>query len=309
MSNRSSHAASSEEISHKHSFIGRGLDDSLQKGFGLLSGVIRAPFHSTTINPNILNYLPITLIQETHSTSCSPSFWISQIELSSLHSFVHFFSRRIWPNSFRRRGCTSPLKFSRSSIPFPSTIIQLETPCRQRVFFVFIKTFYCTIFQFNQRVLFQSCLRQRSNNINIVVSKFVTFTIPKYCVVYPSQFILCIIMRVSSLPNNFIYEPFFAKDFIHKNLHIMNNMPIQMHIDACILAHHTFDSHEVLVHPVEVTLLVPNIAIHLLLEILHIFVIEILLGILDGFPHKRIAADIDFLGIIGSAGKGRVDIN
>ena len=89
----------------------------------------------------------------------------------------------------------------------------------------------------------------------------------------------------------------------------MSDVIIQMHIDACILAHHALDCHQILVHPVEVSFLVPDVSVHFLLKLFHFLIIEILLRFFHYFLHKRIAADKDFLGIIGSAGKGRVNIN
>ena len=89
----------------------------------------------------------------------------------------------------------------------------------------------------------------------------------------------------------------------------MPDVPIQMYIDGSILTHDGFDSHEVLVHPVEVALLVPDIAVHFFLESLELIHIKLLLGLRDSLSHRRIAANVDLLGIISSAGKRRVDIN
>ena len=89
----------------------------------------------------------------------------------------------------------------------------------------------------------------------------------------------------------------------------MSDVIVQMHIYAGVFAHHALDGHEVLVHPVEVTLLVPDVAIHLFLKRLHVVIVESLLSILYGFLHERIAANIYLLGIVGAAGKGRVNVN
>ena len=75
------------------------------------------------------------------------------------------------------------------------------------------------------------------------------------------------------MPYNLISEVLLPEYLIHKNLDIVSDVIIEMHIDACRLAHHALDSHEVLVHPVEVTLLVPDVAIHFLLKLLHLGVV------------------------------------
>ena len=82
-----------------------------------------------------------------------------------------------------------------------------------------------------------------------------------------------------------------------------------MHIDAGPFAHDTLDSHEISVHPVQVILLVPNVTIHLFLEGLHLFDVKFLLSLTDGISHFGVAAHIDLLGIVGSRGERRVNIN
>ena len=86
-------------------------------------------------------------------------------------------------------------------------------------------------------------------------------------------------------------------------------MVIKMHIDRGILTHHRADSHEIFVHPVEIFLLVPDVAIHFLLKSLQLIVVKLLLGLFERFGYERIPADVHFLGIVCTAGKGRVYVN
>ena len=89
----------------------------------------------------------------------------------------------------------------------------------------------------------------------------------------------------------------------------MSNMPIQMHIDTCRITHYRLDSHQVFIHPVEVTFLVPNVPIHLFLKRTQFFYIQFAFSLTDGFGHFGIATKIHLFGIISTAGKGWIDIN
>ena len=86
-------------------------------------------------------------------------------------------------------------------------------------------------------------------------------------------------------------------------------MPIQMHINGRRLTHDTLDGHEVLIHPVEILLLIPHVAVHLLLKGFQLVHVQLLLRLGDGLGHLWVPADIDLLGVVGAAGKGRVDID
>ena len=110
-------------------------------------------------------------------------------------------------------------------------------------------------------------------------------------------------------PNDLVHEIFFPKNFVQQNLYIVPNMPIQMHIDGCCLAHDRFDCHKIFIHPTEILFLVPHIAVHLLLKGFQLVNVQLPLRLGDGLRHLGIAADIDLFGVVGPAGKGRVDID
>lgn len=111
------------------------------------------------------------------------------------------------------------------------------------------------------------------------------------------------------LPDDFIDEVFFTKYFIHEYFDVVSNVIVKMYIDAGTLAHDAFDGDEVFVHPVEVSLFVPYVAIHFFLEGFQLFYIEFFFALLYGFCHFGVATNIHFLGIVGTGGKGRVDID
>ena len=113
----------------------------------------------------------------------------------------------------------------------------------------------------------------------------------------------------SIMPNYFISKIILPKHLIHQYLYIMSNMPIQMHINACRIAHYRLDSHQILVHPIEVTFFVPNVTIHLFLKRTQFFYIQFAFSLTDGLSHFGIAAKIYLFGIIGTAGKRWVNIN
>ena len=116
-------------------------------------------------------------------------------------------------------------------------------------------------------------------------------------------------MCCRALPNDFIAEVIFAENFVHEHLYIVSNVIIQMYINRRCLAHNALDGHEVLIYPVEVLLLVPHIAVHLLLKGFQLVDVQLLLRLGDGLGHLGIPADVDLLGIVGAAGKGRVNVD
>ena len=116
-------------------------------------------------------------------------------------------------------------------------------------------------------------------------------------------------MGSRTFPYNFIPKIILPKHLIHQYFYIMPNMIIQMHIDACRIAHYRLDSHQILVHPVEVTFLIPNVTIHLFLKRTQLLDIQFAFSLTNSFGHFGIATKIHLFGIIGTAGKGRVNIN
>ena len=86
-------------------------------------------------------------------------------------------------------------------------------------------------------------------------------------------------------------------------------MIIQMYINRCCFAHYGFNCHKIFIHPTEILFFIPNIAVHFFLKSFELINIEFLLSLSNGFCHLGITADIYFLGIIGTAGKGRININ
>ena len=86
-------------------------------------------------------------------------------------------------------------------------------------------------------------------------------------------------------------------------------MKIQMYVDRSRLAHDALDGHEVLIHPTEVLLLVPHIAVHLLLKGFQLVDVQLLLCPGNGLGHLRVPADVDLLGVVSATGKGRVNVD
>ena len=85
----------------------------------------------------------------------------------------------------------------------------------------------------------------------------------------------------------------------------MPNVPVQMHVDAGGVAHHGFDGDQVLVHPVEVVLFVPDIAVQGFFPAI---------GLETGAVGLRrlgfgMAAHQNLFAIVGTAGKRGVDVN
>ena len=89
----------------------------------------------------------------------------------------------------------------------------------------------------------------------------------------------------------------------------MADVPVEVHVDAGGVAHDGLDGHQVLVHPVEVALFVPDVAVHLLLEGAELVDVQFGLGLAEGLGGLGIAAEVDFLGVVRPAGKGRVDVD
>ena len=116
-------------------------------------------------------------------------------------------------------------------------------------------------------------------------------------------------MSIGLFPNNLIYKVLLSEYLIHQNLDIVSDMIVKVYVDAGGIAHDGLDGTEVFVHPVQVALLVPDVTIHLLLEGTQLVAVQFALGLVDSLCHSWIAAHIDLLGIVGSAGKGRVDIH
>ena len=110
------------------------------------------------------------------------------------------------------------------------------------------------------------------------------------------------------MPNYLVDKVILPEYLIHEDFDIVPDMVVEVHIDACVVAHDRLDGHEVLVHPVEIALFVPDVTIHLLVEGAQILVVEFFLGLRDGGSDLRVVAHIHLLGIVGTAGKGRIDI-
>ena len=118
-----------------------------------------------------------------------------------------------------------------------------------------------------------------------------------------------IIVCSRPFPHNFIPEIILPEHLIHQYLDIMSDMPIQVHVDAGRVAHHGLDGHQVFVHPVEVALLVPDVAIHLFLKSLQFFYVQFVFCLAYRLRHPRISPQVHLLGIVRAAGKGRVDVH
>ena len=110
-------------------------------------------------------------------------------------------------------------------------------------------------------------------------------------------------------PNYLVQEEIFSKDFIKQHFNIMPNVPIQVDIYRTLFAHYAFNSHKILIHPIEVTLFVPDITIHFLFELPKFINAQLALGLRNGLSDFRIPANIDFLSIVSSAGERRIYIN
>ena len=68
-------------------------------------------------------------------------------------------------------------------------------------------------------------------------------------------------MRGGALPDNLVAKVFFPEHLIQQYLDVVPNVPVQVHINAGGVAHYGFDGDQVLVHPVEVVLFVPDVAV------------------------------------------------
>ena len=89
----------------------------------------------------------------------------------------------------------------------------------------------------------------------------------------------------------------------------MPDMPVQMNINARRVAHHALDGDKVLIHPVQIFFLVPDVAVHLLLEGAQGVVRQLRLRRAQLLRKARIAAQIDLLCIVRTARKRRVDVD
>ena len=121
--------------------------------------------------------------------------------------------------------------------------------------------------------------------------------------------LICIVMGINSLPYYLIPEIIFTKYLIHKNLHIMSDVPIQMYIDRGSIAHNGLYCHKVLIHPIQIAFLIPHITIHLFFKVTQFFAINLCLGLLNSLCHFWITTNINLLGIIGTTCKRWVNIN
>ena len=111
------------------------------------------------------------------------------------------------------------------------------------------------------------------------------------------------------MPYNLIPKLILPEYLIHEDLHVVAHVPIQMHVDGRSVTHHGLYGHEVLVHPVQVALLVPHVAVHLLLEAAQRLALERRLRLREGLRHPRVTADVDLLGVVRPAGKGGIDVD
>ena len=83
-----------------------------------------------------------------------------------------------------------------------------------------------------------------------------------------------------------------------------------MNIDGCIIAHHRFDGAEIFIHPVEILLLLPHVAVHLLLKGGEAVVIDLFaLFDLARLALKVITPEIDFLRVVRTGRKRRINVN
>ena len=140
----------------------------------------------------------------------------------------------------------------------------------------------------------------RNSYVFIIKLIIFTFRIPKYCIVLSIEISHARRAWTIIAPNNLISKVLLTEYLVHKNLYIMSYVIVEMYIYACGIAHYRLDSHEVLVHPVEVVLLIPDVAIHLLLEFLHVTIVELLLCLVDSLLHERISAYINLLCVVGT---------
>ena len=89
----------------------------------------------------------------------------------------------------------------------------------------------------------------------------------------------------------------------------MSDMPVQMHINARRIAHYALNRQQILVHPVQIFFLIPNVAVHLLFKGAQLLAVHLRFGLRDRLGYLGIAAQINFLGIISTTGEGRINIH
>ena len=121
--------------------------------------------------------------------------------------------------------------------------------------------------------------------------------------------IILLVCRSSITPHDLINKLIFTKYLVHKNLHIVSYVPIQMHINRCGITHYGLYCNKVFIHPIEIAFFVPYIAIHLFFEVAQLFTINLCLGLLNSLCHFWITTNINLLGIIGTTCKRWVNIN
>ena len=116
-------------------------------------------------------------------------------------------------------------------------------------------------------------------------------------------------VRKCSLPDNLINEILFSKNLIHQYLYIMTYMTIKLNINTCFVAHNALHSHKVLIHPIEVTLFIPYVTIHLFFKGLQILNVKFAFSLGNRCSYLWISTYIHLLGVVGTACKGRVNID
>ena len=83
-----------------------------------------------------------------------------------------------------------------------------------------------------------------------------------------------------------------------------------MDINRRITRHHRLDGTKVLIHPVEILLLLPHVAIHLFLKGGEAIVIDLFaLFDLARLVLKGITPEIDFLRVVRAGRERRIDVN
>ena len=82
-----------------------------------------------------------------------------------------------------------------------------------------------------------------------------------------------------------------------------------MNVDRGAITHNALDGHQILVHPIEIALLVPNITVHLLFKITKIFEIQFLFSLGNRLCNFRITTHINLFCIVSTACKRRINID
>ena len=48
---------------------------------------------------------------------------------------------------------------------------------------------------------------------------------------------ICIIMRIDPLPNYLVNKVILPEDLIHEDFDVVSDVVVEVHIDACVVAH------------------------------------------------------------------------